>query len=167
MIEILNRYTGAVLYSSASAQTIAEAVHEAAAKGARLVDASLDGARLDRATLDGASLVGASLDGARLDGASLVGARLDRASLVGARLDRASLDGHEIRAILQIGGSRNWIVASACEGVVHVGIGCHQRTLDKWLATYEEIGPDNSYTPAQVAEYGEHLRYIERWAAAL
>jgi len=147
MIEILNRYTGAVLYSSASAQTIAEAVHEAAAKGA--------------------SLVGARLDGARLDDASLVGARLDRASLVGASLVGARLDGHEIRAILQIGGSRNWIVASACEGVVHVGIGCHQRTLAKWLATYEEIGPDNSYTPAQVAEYGEHLRYIERWAAAL
>ncbi len=113
-VEIRQRWTDKVLYTSTTAKHKGEALIEAVAAkidlsqadlfqvelpygarlvGARLVGARLDGARLDGARLDGASLVGASLVGARLDGASLVGARLDGARLDGARLDGASLDG--------------------------------------------------------------------------
>jgi hypothetical protein len=103
MIEILHRYTNDVLFRSETASTVREALEQAVAAGASLVNASLDNARLDGARLDGARLVGASLvgaslvnaslDGARLDNARLDGARLDGASLVGASLVNASLDG--------------------------------------------------------------------------
>ena len=66
MIDILNRWTGAVLYHSEEAQTIAEAV-----KKAREARANLSGANLSRATLSRATLSGANLDGATLDGATL------------------------------------------------------------------------------------------------
>ena len=59
MIEILSRYTSQVLYSSASATVIAEAVAEARGKGA-----DLGGADLRSANLRGADLGGADLGGA-------------------------------------------------------------------------------------------------------
>ena len=76
MIEILNRYTSAVLYSSATAQTIAEAVAECRAKAseanswANLSWANLSWANLSRANLSWANLSGADLSGAKgfLDG---------------------------------------------------------------------------------------------------
>jgi hypothetical protein len=99
----INRWdTGAVIYRSESAETVADALREgvqcgcdfyrASLYGANLYRASLVGARLDGASLYRASLVGASLVGASLDGASLYGANLYRASLVGASLVGASLD---------------------------------------------------------------------------
>jgi hypothetical protein len=93
MIEIVNRYTRAVIYRAEEATDFKTAVEAAVKAEIDLYQADLIGARLDGASLDGARLDGASLDGARLDGASLDGARLVRARLDGARLDGARLDG--------------------------------------------------------------------------
>ena len=54
MIEILNRYTKAVLYTSATADTIAAAVLETRTRGADLSGADLRGADLSGADLRGA-----------------------------------------------------------------------------------------------------------------
>ena len=59
MIEIKNRYTGAVI----------KTVDRASLAGANLIGANLDGARLYRASLAGATLAGATLTGATLTGA--------------------------------------------------------------------------------------------------
>jgi hypothetical protein len=90
---ILSRYSGAVLYASATADTIADAVVEAVKNGANLYGANLTRANLYGANLDGANLDGANLDGANLYGANLYGANLTRANLYGANLDGANLDG--------------------------------------------------------------------------
>ena len=83
MIEILNRYTKAVLYSSETAQTIAEAV--AASK----------------ANLNGANLRGANLRGADLREANLRGANLREANLNGAKQHILRIQGsrHELNAV--------------------------------------------------------------------
>ena len=85
----------------------------------------------------------------------------------GADLGGANLEGAIIRSILQIGGSRHWLVAIATDESVLVKIGCHERTLDKWLEGYEAIGKREEYTAAQIAEYGAHLRYVADWASRL
>ena len=115
VIEIKNRWTGAVLYSGEHAD-VKEAV-EAAVKagadlaGADLRDAYLAGAHLLGADLLGASLRGASLRDASLRDANLLGAYLAGANLRGARVgqdgDEATLVGS--RPVVQIGpiGSRN------------------------------------------------------------
>lgn len=113
MIDILNRWTRAVVYHSDTAQTIAEAVLEcqqraseagwrADLQGAYLRDADLQGADLQRADLRGANLMGADLRGAflqraDLEGADLVGADLRGAYLVGAYLVDADLQGADLR----------------------------------------------------------------------
>jgi len=112
MTEIISRYSGAVLYTSESATTMAAATIEA---------------NLSRANLEGANLRGA--------------------------------DGLPLGAALQLGGSRHWITVLSREDI---RIGCHRNPLAKWLA----IGTAEGYTPAEVAEYSEHLRHVERWIAA-
>ena len=66
MIDIVHRYTKAVLYHSDTAQTIVGAVVEANLHGANLHGAYLYGANLRRADLHGANLHGADLYGADL-----------------------------------------------------------------------------------------------------
>ena len=91
MNQILNRFTGKVIFEGE------ESIKELAEKNkANLSGASLYGANLYRASLDGANLDGASLYGASLYGANLDGANLDGASLYGANLDGANLDGAKI-----------------------------------------------------------------------
>ena len=80
-INILHRYTGAVLYSSATAQTIAEAVAEATKRGANLECANLRGANLRGANLECANLECANLRGANLECANLECANLRCANL--------------------------------------------------------------------------------------
>ena len=98
MINIVARYSGAVLYASASAGNIAEAVIEANLSradlyGANLSGADLSGANLSGANLSRADLYGADLSRADLSGANLSGANLSRADLYGADLSRADLYG--------------------------------------------------------------------------
>lgn len=71
MIEILHRYSQAILFHSETAQTIAEAVTEARKKDANLQGANLQGADLHGADLQGADLHGANLQGANLRYANL------------------------------------------------------------------------------------------------
>jgi hypothetical protein len=89
MIEILNRYTRVVLYSSATAQTIAEAIAECRKKA----DETASRADLSEADLSGADLSGANLSGANLSGANLFEANLSRANLSRANLSGADLSG--------------------------------------------------------------------------
>ena len=91
-IDILHRYTKAVLYHSTSAPDLSAAVVEAVKDGANLDGANLDGAYLHGANLDGANLDGANLDGANLHGAYLRGANLRGANLRGANLRGANLE---------------------------------------------------------------------------
>jgi hypothetical protein len=80
-IDILNRWTRAVIYHSETATTIAEAVIEARANLSRanLSGADLSGADLSRADLSRADLSGANLSGANLSRANLSRANLSRA----------------------------------------------------------------------------------------
>jgi uncharacterized protein YjbI with pentapeptide repeats len=97
MIEILNRYTRVVLYSSATAQTIAEAIAECRKKAdetasrANLSRADLSRANLSRADLSRANLSWANLSRANLSWANLSWADLSRANLSGADLSWADL----------------------------------------------------------------------------
>ena len=101
MINILSRWTFAVIYHSETATTIAEAAAEAVRTGADLIDADLTGADLTGAHLTGAHLIGAHLTGAHLTGADLIGAdltgaRLIDADLTGAHLIDADLTGADL-----------------------------------------------------------------------
>jgi hypothetical protein len=161
-IEILHRYTKAVLYASATAQTILDAVVEAVASRANLWRANLSGANLSGANLSGANLWGANLSGANLSGANLSGANLSGANLSGANLSGANLSGANLsgakQRVVTIQGSRNQIVAIDDD----IQIGCYRKTSAEWMAYYEEVGAAEGYSPEQIAEYGEHLRHIER-----
>jgi hypothetical protein len=76
-VEIINRWSGAVIYHSETATTIAEAVAEAVGTGAKLT-----GAKLTRADLTRANLTRADLTRANLADANLTRRRL---TIVGSR----------------------------------------------------------------------------------
>ena len=133
-MEILNRYSRAVLYSSATADTIAKAVIEANLRGVDLREANLRGA-----DLRGADLHEANLRGANLHGANLHGANLSEGATI-------------------IIGSRHVVTVYPDR----VSIGCHTRTLAKWLDSYERIGAEEGYTTEQIAEYGEILNRVAK-----
>jgi|WetSurMetagenome_2_1015567.scaffolds.fasta_scaffold01336_3 uncharacterized protein YjbI with pentapeptide repeats len=101
-MQILNRWTGAVLYETAL-ETLSGAdlhsadLHSADLSGAGLRDADLHGANLHGANLHGANLRGADLRGANLSGAGLRDADLSGANLHGANLHGANLRGADLR----------------------------------------------------------------------
>ncbi len=72
-IDILHRYTKAILYST-DATDVCAALIQAVLSGANLSGANLSGANLSRANLFGADLSRANLFGADLSGANLSGA---------------------------------------------------------------------------------------------
>ena len=104
MIEILNRYTGAILHHSETATTIGEALKAIQNKSdlseADLTRADLTGANLTGANLTGANLGWADLTGADLTGANLTGADLTRANLTGADLTWANLTGVDVSKLV-------------------------------------------------------------------
>ena len=142
MIEILNCYTKAVLYTSATANYIAEAVEEAVKGGANLSGADLSGAYLRGANLRGTDLRGTDLRGANLSGAKNITPK-----------------------VLQILGTKHAVI-------VHeygtISIGCHTKTLAWWEQHYASIGQKEEYTVTEIAEYGEHIaacrRFMERYS---
>jgi len=100
-IEIRNRWTGNIIYSS-SKTTFKDAVVEAVESGANLSGADLHGADLHEANLSEANLSGANLSGANLHGAdlheaNLRGADLREANLSEANLREANLRGADLR----------------------------------------------------------------------
>jgi hypothetical protein len=190
MIDILNRWTRAVVYHSESAQTIAEAVAEAVERRAylnradlsgaylsgadlnraylnraNLSDANLSGAYLNRADLSGAYLNRADLSGADLSGADLSGANLSDAYLSGAYLSDANLSGAYLSDAyrLHIGGSMHPLAATA-SGAVRIG--CHVYQIERWLESYRAIGAREKYTPEQIEEYGGYLAIAKAWIDA-
>src|SRR5690349_19997990 len=153
MIEILDRFTRAVLYSSATANDIATAVAEAVKSRAYLSGAYLSGANLSRADLSGAYLSGADLSGAYLSGAYL-----SRADLSGAYLSGADLIGAQ--HVLRISGGRHDIVVSDT-GVV--SIGCHDYPIERWLGSYKVIGHTENYGPEEIDDYADRLKLVANW----
>ena len=97
-IEIKNRWTGEVIYSS-NKTTYKEAVEDGKAdlSGAYLSGADLRGADLSGANLRGAYLSEADLSGANLREADLSGAYLSEANLRGANLCGADLSDAELQ----------------------------------------------------------------------
>ena len=147
--DILNRWTGAILYHSETANSIATAVVDAGKSGADLRGADPSGADLSVAILSVAILSVAILRGADPSGVDL-----SEAHLRGAVLDAASIT---------IIGSRHVITASSRE----VRIGCQSHPIDWWLDHFRAVGRENGYTAEQVEEYGGHLRRIKAALAAL
>ena len=94
MIKILNRWNSEiVVFESATATTVKEAVIEAVKNKADLNEAdlskaNLSGAYLSRANLSRANLRGADLSRANLSRANLSGANLSRAYLVFCKMDK-------------------------------------------------------------------------------
>jgi hypothetical protein len=72
-----------------------------------------------------------------------------------ADLRRTDLSGAKQR-VIRIQGSRHEI--NAIDGNVRVG--CIQHSISEWLEQFEEIGKEQKYSEAQIAEYGAHLRHI-------
>ena len=98
MIEIKNRWTGAVLYRSETAETMRQAVEEAVKAGADLSDANLRAADLSDANLSAANLSAANLSYADLSYANLSDANLSDADLSDANLSAANLSYADLRA---------------------------------------------------------------------
>jgi hypothetical protein len=96
-IKIKHRWTNAVLYSSAKAKTLRDAVIEAVAGGADLIDADLRSADLSGADLRSADLRSADLSDADLSDANMRSADLRRADLSGACLNGANMNGADLR----------------------------------------------------------------------
>ena len=173
VIEIKNRWTGAVLYSGEHAD-VKEAVEAAVKAGANLRGANLRGADLRDASLGGAYLGGANLRGADLRDASLGGASLGGAYLGGANLggakvgagdDEAALAGS--RPIVQIGpiGSRNdWLLVFWCgDAGVRISAGCQQQITEAYfLERLAEAHGEGEQANIHAKHYIEALAFAKR-----
>ena len=145
MIDILNRWTGAVLYHSEEAQTIAEAV-----KKAREARANLYAADLSRANLSGADLSGADLS---------------RANLYAANLSRANLSGAEGLLPnglipLQIFGTKHALIVKEPG---HITVGCEHHPVAWWEEHYAAVGRRENYTAIQRNEYRNFIALAKDW----
>jgi hypothetical protein len=168
--EILHRYTGAVLYKSETAQTVAEAVEESAKRGANLSGANLSGANLSETNLFGANLSETNLSEANLSETNLFGADLSEANLSEANLSGANLSGANLsetnlfganlpKIIVTLVGSRHTITAYGREVV---RIGCQRHPLPHWLEHFAAIGRSNDYPPEAIEEYGTLLKTLNQ-----
>ena len=181
MIEIVHRYTRAVIYRS-EADAIGAAAKEALAsradlrgavltdavlRGADLTDADLTYAVLRGAVLTYADLRGADLTGAVLRGADLMGADLTRAVLTGANLSDADLSnsncGTALGDILRITGTRHAIIAVDEN---NISIGCMRHDLAWWREHCQSAGRAEKYSDVQIEEYRLHIEYVAQWLAA-
>jgi len=160
--DILNRWTKALMYHSEDCSELGPTVIQAIAKRAYLQGAYLRGAYLRGAYLQGADLQGAYLQGAYLRGAYLRGAYLRGADLQGADLRGADLRGAEgiTAKVLQIGGSRDWIVVRQ---IGHITIGCEHHPLIWWEEHYAAVGRREKYTDQEIAEYRAHIATCRAW----
>ena len=168
VIEIKNRWTGAVLYSGEHVD-VKEAVEAAVKAGATLRDANLGGANLRGADLRGADLGGANLDGADLRGANLRGAYLDGANLRGANLDGAYLDGADLdgdkrligdRPVFAVGpiGSRSdFFTAYITDKGLYLRAGCFFGTVIEFTSKLSETHGTNEHAQ----EYAAALALIQ------
>ena len=143
VIEIKNRWTGAVLYSGEHADV--KGAIEAAVKA----DANMARAYLADADLSGANLSGANLSGAK------VGVGDDEAALVG------------LRPIVQIGpiGSRSdWLLVFWCgDAGVRISVGCQQQITEAYfLARLAEAHGEGEQANIHAQHYLEALAFAKR-----
>jgi len=127
MIEILHRYTKAVLYKSEPEDTIKGAVIEAVKSKADLRCADLQGADLQGADLRCADLRCAYLQGADLQGAdlwcaNLQGAYLQGANLRGADLRCAYLQGADLQGANLQGANEIPLITAAQSSIAADGL---------------------------------------------
>ena len=166
MIEIVHRYTRAVIYRS-EADAIGAAAKEALAsradlRGAVLTDADLTYAVLMGADLTQADLRGAVLRGAVLRGADLTGADLSDADLTDADLSNSNC-GTALGDILRITGTRHAIIAVDEN---NISIGCMRHDLAWWREHCQSAGRAEKYSDVQIEEYRLHIEYVAQWLAA-
>ena len=169
-IQILHRYSNAVLFEHAGATT-AEAVVAAVAVGANLRGANLRGANLEGANLRGANLAGANLDGANLAGANLDGANQSHANLRGANLAGATLKSGEKligeRPIFQVGpiGSRSDVlVAYITDQGLRLDAGCQRQiTRDVFDARLSQTHSGNQHEREYRAALALIDVHVEIW----
>ena len=157
MIEILNRWTKAVVYRSEKSESIGTAAKEAILTGADLTGADLTGADLTGVDLAGADLTEADLTGAVLTGAVLTDAVLRRADLSNSNCGTALGD------FLRITGTSHPICAIDEE---NVSIGCMRNSLAWWREHYSAVGRNERYSAAQIEEYRLHIEYVATWMSA-
>jgi hypothetical protein len=70
-----------------------------------------------------------------------------------------------------------WEASPLCiQGTMHavttcsrteIAVGCQVHAAAHWLSHYREIGERYGYTPLQIEEYGEHIRYAAAWLERL
>ena len=135
MIEILHRYTKAVLYSSATAETIAQAV----------VEARQSGANLSRADLSGANLYGADLSGANLYGEKI------------ARCERPFI------SVGPIGSRFDNLLAFMTEKWVRIKTGCFFGTIKEFEAKVSETHGDNNHAKEYTAALAMIRSHFDMW----
>ena len=160
MIEIKNKYTGAVLYTH-NGNTLSRAnlyganLCSANLRGANLRGADLSRAYLLGANLSGANLSGASLRGADLSGAYLFGANLSGAYLFGANLSGANLFGQKIQKTpIQI-DNLTWDILITEH---HMKIGCRVYTHREW----------EDFTGDEISNMDKGaLEFAEKWRSIL
>jgi uncharacterized protein YjbI with pentapeptide repeats len=140
--------------------------------GADLTGANLRGAVLTLANLTGANLRGADLTGANLREAILRRADLREADLTGADLREADLTGADLRRAdlhwADLRGASGAFVTGyygkhhAIAAGGYISIGCMRHTYDVWLDNGEQIGKDNNYTDAEIADYMDWIKLAIR-----
>ena len=143
-IQILHRYSEAVLFEHDAANlrganlrgaNLEDAdLEDADLEGADLRDVNFEGANLRGANLRGANLRGANFEGATLEGADLGGAYLRDVNFEGADLEGATLKNGEkligVRPIFQVGpvGSRSDVlVAYITDQGLRLDAGCQRQ----------------------------------------
>ena len=136
MIEIKNRFTGAVLKIVDAANLCKANLYKADLYKADLSGADLYKANLSWANLNGANLSGANLRGANLSGADLYKANLSGADLSGANLCEANLSGANLRwanlsgadSIISGGTPNGWCCYGWIrDGVLSIRVGCREK----------------------------------------
>jgi uncharacterized protein YjbI with pentapeptide repeats len=161
MIEIKNRWTGQVIYTSQK-ETLREAVIEAVESGANLSGADLSNANLIGAYLSGANLCNANLSGADLSGANLIGAYL-----IGADLSGADLSGADLSGAVKIPMYCKWTHGITNENLIHIG--CEKRTVEEWddffasdaVISTERNTPEFKQIQAVYEAYKAYLTFLK------
>jgi hypothetical protein len=152
-IEILHRYTKAVLYRSETANTIGEAVIEALAmeekpnlSGSDLSYSNLSGSDLRCSNLRCSDLSGSNLSGSDLSGSDLRGSNLSYSNLSYSNLRGSNLSGSDLRGSDLSGSnlSGSGVILMQC-GIWQVvcdpefcRVGCQKHLHEVWFAATPE-----------------------------
>ena len=151
MIEIKNRWTGKVIYTSQK-ETLREAVIEAVKSGANL---------------SGANLRDADLSGSDLSYANLSGSNLSASDLSGSDLRRADLSDADLRYAEKIPMFCKWTHGITNDHLIHIG--CEKRTIEEWdsffasdkVISTERNTPEFKQIQAVYEAYKAYLTFLK------